>query len=175
MKAIYLFALSIVFGLGIYGIVNAITPTPADLTAGELGTEYNYQFFLTPDGQCDIHILKYRIFYDTGILIDQMTLIYPELTIGFFNPLTKEQEIALEEEMKDDQSVCNYPKDVTYELVNRIEPTFYDSDLSSKYGIKPMYYSDGKIVKLLLRGDVTREQADVIKQDLCNQWVIVGK
>lgn len=159
----------------------------ADVIVGEeqgvplemMGTQYNYNFLLNESGSCDLHWLRPRLYYEMGSYPDQITLVYPEITIGFFKPLDRAKEKQLLDLMNNDsmaQEMCNYPTGVTYEITTRIHPEEFDNSLSVAAAKKPIYYVDdhGNLTLLFIE-PVNEAQLGAINDSLKNMWEITQK
>ena len=144
----------------------------------QLGTDYNYKFILSSGGTCDLKSLKSNLHYEGLPWIDQALLIYPELEIGFFKPLSKENETLLLELMdKRDQEMCNPPQGITYEFTAIIHPDSIAKHFEDNFGIKSYYIANG------LTGEIVvsiKEPIDLttsinMRNSLCNLWGVNEK
>ena len=147
---------------------------PQGVPLDALGTKYNYEFTLIDGGTCDLHWLRPRLYYEMGRYPDQLTLIYPDLTIGFESPLTRAELILLNDSMSNNvtsQEYCNVPSTIYYRMTTEIHPKAFENSIGARNAPKPLYYADGLgNLTLLFIEPLTVNQKDDIKDELRIMW-----
>lgn len=182
-KKILLFG-SIIFLVG-FILGNTILTSSAILdlinppsSTSDLPTDYNYKFLLSNKGTCDIKSLKENLHYEGLPWIDQALLIYPELEIGFYKPLDKENETLLLDLMKNrEQEMCNPPRDLTYEFTATINPDTIAKVLYDNFGIKSYYIANGITgdISVSIKDPISLTTSQDMRDALCTLWEVHGK
>lgn len=156
------------------GIINSLVPNainPILRFAGEplplpQGV-YEYQYdLLTPT--CDTHALKFRIYYECEILSDAITIANPYIYLGFYERLL--DTTCLDNLMKN-ANVCVMPKGTCIAYAD-ITPQGLTANTISKIASKPMYYSNGTRVTLILFDKLTPTSTAQFQDMLKNMWTI---
>jgi len=138
----------------------------------ENGT-YNYIFPLQ-SSPCDLHWVRMLTYYNCGILPDAITIIPPDITIGFYNKLNLTQETCLADNMNT-KNFCIEPQGIRCKIHAEITPQAMENTSLNSIGFKPLYYSDGKNVYVVLFNMPTALQVTQLQNALKNMWVFECK
>lgn len=131
---------------------------------------HNYQYPMLTD-TCNGHYLRMRVYYETGLLPDWITIIPYDIYVGFYEPLTQEQETILTQVMQN-PDICFKPLNLKYNIHTRITPQALSEKFTNVTGKKMMYYSDGNTVSLLIFDELTPEEINALKNVLRNMWEV---